>query len=211
MLNLERLRTLDALARHGSVSGAAEGLHVTTSAVSQQMAKLEREVGQQLLAKNGRGVRLTDAGRLLADHAARILSQVELAQSDLEAQRGQVVGELRLSAFPTAARGLFPPRSPPCAPTIPNCGCARGSWSPRPGSPAVVRGDLDLAVVLDWYNKPMPRARRAGQGRDSSTTRPTWRMPAGPPARRTAPRWTWRSSPTTSGSPGPRASSATSG
>lgn len=63
MLNLERLRTLDALARHGSVSGAAAGLHITTSAVSQQMAKLEREVGQQLLAKNGRGVRLTDAGR----------------------------------------------------------------------------------------------------------------------------------------------------
>ncbi len=55
MLNLERLRTLDALARHGSVSGAAGGLHVTTSAVSQQMAKLEREVGQQLLARNGRG------------------------------------------------------------------------------------------------------------------------------------------------------------
>lgn len=55
MLNLERLRTLDALARHGSVSGAALGLHITTSAVSQQMAKLEREVGQRLLAKHGRG------------------------------------------------------------------------------------------------------------------------------------------------------------
>ncbi|MGW3728498.1 LysR family transcriptional regulator, partial [Streptomyces sp. NPDC000851] len=108
MLSLDRLRTLDALARHGSVSGAAEGLHVTTSAVSQQLAKLEREVGQRLLTKHGRGVRLTDAGRLLAEHAARILSQVELAQSDLEAQRGQVAGELRLSAFPTAARGLFP-------------------------------------------------------------------------------------------------------
>ncbi len=63
MLNLERLRTLDALARHGSVSGAAEALHVTTSAVSQQMAKLEREVAQQLLAKNGRGYGLpTRAG-----------------------------------------------------------------------------------------------------------------------------------------------------
>ena len=66
MLNLERLRTLDAVARHGSVSGAADGLHVTTSAVSQQLSKLEREVGQRLLAKNGRGVRLTDAGLLLA-------------------------------------------------------------------------------------------------------------------------------------------------
>ena len=131
MLNLERLRTLDALARHGSVSGAAEGLHVTTSAVSQQMAKLEREVGQQLLAKNGRGVRLTDAGRLLADHAARILSQVELAQSDLEAQRGQVVGELRLAAFPTAVARTVSRRLARAArrPSR-RCACAHGSWNP---------------------------------------------------------------------------------
>ncbi|MFE5137169.1 LysR family transcriptional regulator [Streptomyces fagopyri] len=156
MLNLERLRTLDALARHGSVSGAAEGLRVTTSAVSQQMSKLEREVGQQLLAKNGRGVRLTDAGRLLADHAARILSQVELAQSDLEAQRGQVVGELRLSAFPTAARGLFPTALAALRADHPGLRVRSCELEPEAGVAGVVRGDLDLAVVLDWYNKPMP-------------------------------------------------------
>ncbi|WP_405878274.1 LysR family transcriptional regulator [Streptomyces sp. NBC_01136] len=156
MLNLERLRTLDALARHGSVSGAAEGLHVTTSAVSQQMSKLEREVGQQLLAKNGRGVRLTDAGRLLADHAARILSQVELAQSDLEAQRGQVVGELRLSAFPTAARGLFPTVLAALRADHPGLRVRSCELEPEAGVAGVVRGDLDLAIVLDWYNKPMP-------------------------------------------------------
>ncbi|MEV6616338.1 LysR family transcriptional regulator [Streptomyces sp. NPDC051051] len=156
MLNLERLRTLDALARHGSVSGAAAGLHITTSAVSQQMAKLEREVGQQLLAKNGRGVRLTDAGRLLADHAARILSQVELAQSDLEAQRGQVVGELRLSAFPTAARGLFPTALAGLRGEHPGLRVRSCELEPERGIAGVIRGDLDLAVVLDWYNKPMP-------------------------------------------------------
>lgn len=156
MLNLERLRTLDALARHGSVSGAAEGLHVTTSAVSQQMSKLEREVGQQLLAKNGRGVRLTDAGRLLAEHAARILSQVELAQSDLEAQRGQVVGELRLSAFPTAARGLFPTALAALRAEHPGLRVRSSELEPEAGVAGVIRGDLDLAVVLDWYNKPMP-------------------------------------------------------
>lgn len=156
MLNLERLRTLDALARHGSVSGAAEGLHVTTSAVSQQMSKLEREVGQQLLAKNGRGVRLTDAGKLLADHAARILSQVELAQSDLEAQRGQVVGELRLSAFPTAARGLFPTALAALRADHPGLRVRSSELEPEAGVAGVIRGDLDLAVVLDWYNKPMP-------------------------------------------------------
>ncbi|MGW2029428.1 MULTISPECIES: LysR family transcriptional regulator [Streptomyces] len=156
MLNLERLRTLDALSRHGSVSAAADALHVTTSAVSQQLGKLEREVGQQLLAKNGRGVRLTDAGRLLSEHAARILSQVELAQSDLEAHRGQVVGELRLSAFPTAARGLFPAALGALRVEHPGLRVRSSELEPEAGIAGVVRGDLDLAVVLDWYNKPMP-------------------------------------------------------
>lgn len=156
MLNLERLRTLDALARHGSVSAAAEGLHVTTSAVSQQMAKLEREVGQQLLARNGRGVRLTDAGRLLADHAARILSQVELAQSDIEAQRGEVVGEVRLGAFPTAARGLFPGTVGALRARHPELRVRTTEMEPESGIRAVIRGDLDLAIVLDWSNKRLP-------------------------------------------------------
>lgn len=156
MLNLERLRTLDALARHGSVNGAADGLHVTTSAVSQQMAKLEREVGQRLLAKNGRGVRLTDAGRLLAEHAARILSQVELAQSELEAQRGQVVGELRLAAFPTAVRGLFPAVFRALRDGHPALRVRSRELEPELAINAVIRGDVDLAVVLDWYNKPLP-------------------------------------------------------
>ncbi|TXS51546.1 LysR family transcriptional regulator [Streptomyces sp. t39] len=156
MLNLERLRTLDALARHGSVSAAAEGLHVTTSAVSQQMAKLEREVGQQLLARNGRGVRLTDAGRLLADHAARILSQVELAQSDIEAQRGRVVGEVRLGAFPTAARGLFPGTVAALRASHPELRVSTREMEPESGIRSVIRGDLDLAIVLDWSNKRLP-------------------------------------------------------
>ncbi|MCX4678700.1 LysR substrate-binding domain-containing protein [Streptomyces sp. NBC_01433] len=156
MLNLERLRTLDALARHGSVSGAAGGLHVTTSAVSQQMAKLEREVGQRLLARNGRGVRLTDAGRLLADHAARILSQVELAQSDIEAQRGEVVGEVRIAAFPTAARGLLPATLTGLRADHPELKVRTTELEPEHGILAVLRGDVDLAVVLDWSNKRLP-------------------------------------------------------
>ncbi|GGU45306.1 LysR family transcriptional regulator [Streptomyces lavendofoliae] len=156
MLNLERLRTLDALARHGSVSGAADGLHVTTSAVSQQLAKLEREVGQQLVAKNGRGVRLTDAGLLLADHAARILSQVELAQADIEAQRGQVVGEVRLAGFPTAARGLFPAAITALRGDHPDLVVRISELEPEQGVRKVLRGDMDLAVVLDWSNKRLP-------------------------------------------------------
>ncbi|MEV6105274.1 LysR family transcriptional regulator [Streptomyces sp. NPDC051940] len=155
-MNLERLRTLAAVARHGSVSAAAEGLHVTTSAVSQQLAKLEREAGQQLLAKHGRGVRLTDAGRLLSEHAVRILSQVEVAQADLEAHRGQAVGDLTVAAFPTAARGLGPLALTALRAQHPELRTRLCEMEPDDALPGVVRGDFDLAVVLDWYNKRMP-------------------------------------------------------
>ncbi|MFL1433168.1 MULTISPECIES: helix-turn-helix domain-containing protein, partial [unclassified Nocardiopsis] len=67
MLSVDRLRVLHAIASHGSLSAAAEALHVTNSAVSQQLSKLEREVGQPLVERNGRGVRLTDAAELLVE------------------------------------------------------------------------------------------------------------------------------------------------
>ncbi|MET9295079.1 LysR family transcriptional regulator [Streptomyces sp. NPDC003077] len=155
MMNLERLRILSAVARHGSVTAAAVGLHVTSSAVSQQLAKLERETGQQLLTKNGRGVRLTDAGQLLAEHADRILSHVELARSDLEAHRGQAIGELRLCGFPTAARGLFPTALATLRREHPKLRVRTLEKEPEEGVLSVVRGGADLAVVLDWYNQPL--------------------------------------------------------
>lgn len=155
MFNLDRLRVLQAISRHGSVVGAAAAMHVTTSAVSQQMAKLERETGQQLLARSGRGVRLTDAGKLLAGHAERVLSQLELAQSELEAHRGEPVGELLLGAFPTAARGLFPAALATLRSEYPGLRPCLTEMEPDPALPRLLRGDIDLAVVLDWYNRPL--------------------------------------------------------
>ncbi|AXK34448.1 LysR family transcriptional regulator [Streptomyces armeniacus] len=155
MLSLDRLRVLHAISSHGSVGAAAEALHVTTSAVSQQMAKLERETGQPLLAKNGRGVRLTDAGRLLAGHAERMLSQLELAHAELEAHRGQAVGELLLGAFPTAARGLFPAALAALRRDHPQLRARLSEMEPDESVGRLVRGDIDLAVVLDWHNRPL--------------------------------------------------------
>lgn len=155
MLSLERLRILHAIDTYGSVSAAADVLSVTTSAVSQQMAKLERETGQALLAKNGRGVRLTDAGRLLSGHAERILSLVELARADLEAHRGAAVGELRAGAFPTAVRGLFPGALGALRREHPQLRTVVHELEPHESLPRLTRGDIDLAVVLDWYNKPL--------------------------------------------------------
>ncbi|WP_256090277.1 LysR substrate-binding domain-containing protein, partial [Actinacidiphila rubida] len=116
---------------------------------------LERETGQSLLAKNGRGVRLTDAGRLLSGHAERILSLVELAHSDLEAHRGAAVGELRAGAFPTAVRGLFPAALTELRRAHPQLRTVVHELEPQDQLARLVRGDIDLAVVLDWYNKPL--------------------------------------------------------
>ncbi|MFL6056316.1 MAG: LysR family transcriptional regulator [Actinoallomurus sp.] len=155
MLDLERLRALNAVATYGSVSAAAEVLHVTTSAVSQQVAKLERETGQKLLERNGRGVRLTDAAALLAAHAGRILAMVEAAESDLEAHRGVVVGELAVAAFPTAARGLMPGALNLLAKEHPRLTVTLREQEPHASLPLAVRGEIDLGIVQDWFNVPL--------------------------------------------------------
>jgi DNA-binding transcriptional LysR family regulator len=155
MLDLDRLRALTAVATYGSVSAAADVLHVTTSAVSQQVAKLERETGQKLLERYGRGVRLTDAAELLASHAERILAMVEEAESDLEAQRGKAVGELTVAAFPTAARGLLPAALSALARDHPRLRVCLCEQEPHATVPLVVRGEVDLGVVQDWFNVPI--------------------------------------------------------
>ncbi|MBW8485039.1 LysR family transcriptional regulator [Actinomadura parmotrematis] len=156
MLDLERLRALHSVATYGSVSAAADVLHVTTSAVSQQLAKLERETGQKLLERNGRGVRLTDAAELLVTHAEHILSLVERAQADLEAHRGTVVGRLTLGAFPTAVRGLIPGALGRLHREHPDLSVQLQELDPYQSMPLVVRGDLDMAIVQDWDNEPLP-------------------------------------------------------
>ncbi|GAA3963784.1 LysR family transcriptional regulator [Actinomadura viridis] len=158
MLDLERLRALHSVATYGSVSAAADVLHVTTSAVSQQLAKLERETGQKLLERNGRGVKLTDAAELLVAHADRILSLVERAQADLEAHRGAVVGQLSMAAFATAIRGLVPSALGRLRADHPGLRVLLREEDPLRSMPLVARGDLDLAVVQDWNNEPLPPA-----------------------------------------------------
>src|SRR6266545_4351302 len=108
MLDLSRLRALHAVATYGSVGAAAAALGYTPSAISQQLAKLERETRTTLLEKRGRGIVLTDAAQQLATTAAQVLELVEEAELKLEEQRGQAIGELVIAAFPTAARGLLP-------------------------------------------------------------------------------------------------------
>lgn len=155
MLDLDRLRALHTVATYGSVRAAADVLHVTTSAVSQQIAKLERETGQVMLERHGRGVRLTDAAEILVRHADRILLMVEMAASDLEEFRGAAVGELSIAAFPTAARGLAPPALRKLAESHPQLQIRLREAEPHEAVQLVARGEYDLAIVQDWFNVPL--------------------------------------------------------
>jgi DNA-binding transcriptional LysR family regulator len=108
MLDVRRMRVLREVARRGSFSAAAEALAYTQSAVSQQIAALEREAGTKLVERNARGVRLTDAGHVVVRHADAILARLADAESELEAIAGLRGGRLRLASFPSAGASVMP-------------------------------------------------------------------------------------------------------
>ncbi|GAB3445626.1 LysR family transcriptional regulator [Streptomonospora sediminis] len=155
MLSVDRMRILHAIAANGSLNGAAEALHVTSSAVSQQLTKLEREVGQALVERNGRGVRLTEAAQILVEHTGQILSLVHQAEAALESHRGEIVGTLELAAFATGARGLIIPALALLAQAHPKLRVQLSEQEPDDSIPAVARGDADVAVAVDWEGAPI--------------------------------------------------------
>jgi DNA-binding transcriptional LysR family regulator len=108
MLDVKRMKVLREVAQRGSFSAAAEALAYTQSAVSQQIAALEREAGTKLVERSARGVKLTDAGRALVGHAEAILSRLADAEAELEAIAGLRGGRLRLAAFPSAGATVMP-------------------------------------------------------------------------------------------------------
>src|SRR5680860_105807 len=108
MLDVRRLRVLREVAREGSFSGAAERLSFTQSAVSQQVASLEREAGASLVERGARGVRLTEAGRALVAHADAIVARLDDAEQELAAIAGLRGGRLRLVSFQSAGAALVP-------------------------------------------------------------------------------------------------------
>jgi DNA-binding transcriptional LysR family regulator len=108
MMDVRRLRLLLELSRRGTVTAVAEALAYTPSAVSQQLAALEREAGVPLLDRVGRRVALTSAGAVLARYAESVLAVLEEASAALAATRTGLTGPLRIGAFTTAARAILP-------------------------------------------------------------------------------------------------------
>ncbi|MEV0647785.1 LysR family transcriptional regulator [Phytomonospora sp. NPDC050363] len=155
MFDLARLRALHAVAVYGTVGAAAASLGYTPSAVSQQIAKLERETRTVLLERQGRGVVLTDAAHTLVEAAQELLSIVERTEVALEEQRGKAVGRLTIAAFATAVRGLMPGVMADLTVSCPELDLRLLDTDPYPAAEMVGRGEVDLAVVQDWPSTPL--------------------------------------------------------
>lgn len=110
MLDVTRLRVLAAVARYGSVTDAARALGYAQPSISHHLSRLEAETGGRLIQRVGRGIRLTDAGRMLAERAEEILGRLDAAEAELAAHTGLRAGRVRLAAFPSAL-GTFVPRA----------------------------------------------------------------------------------------------------
>jgi DNA-binding transcriptional LysR family regulator len=148
-LDLTRLRVLAAVARTGSVTAAARELHYAQPSVSHHLARLEAEAGIPLLQRVGRGVRLTEAGRLLAARADEILGRVEGARRELDALAGLRAGRARLAAFPSALATLVPAAMAALVRDHPGLGVGLVEAEPPEAVEALAAGDVDVALVFE--------------------------------------------------------------
>jgi len=149
MLDPRRLNVLREVASRGSFSGAAEALSYTQSAVSQQIAALERESGVTLVQRNPRGIRLTEAGEALLRHADAILTRITDAETELEAIAGLRGGRLRLASFSTAGATLIPLAVKAFHDRHPGVELSLTEADPEDALPALKAGELDVAVIFE--------------------------------------------------------------
>jgi DNA-binding transcriptional LysR family regulator len=156
MLDVKRMRILREVAERASFSAAADALHLTQSAVSQQVAALERETGAKLIQRNRNGLKLTDAGTALVAHASAVICRLEEAERELADIAGLRAGRLRVVSFPTAgatlaarAVGHFNRRHPEVELLL-------SEAEPEASIPRLRKGDFDLAVVYDFEYVPLP-------------------------------------------------------
>jgi DNA-binding transcriptional LysR family regulator len=154
MLDLRRLRLLRELDERGTIAAVADALQFTPSAVSQQLAILEREAGVPLLERAGRGVRLTDPALMLVEHADALLERAALAEADLAAAAGAVTGRARIAGFQSVVMRLALPAMEALARDAPRLRCELVEAEPEQALPALALGDLDLVLGDEWQHGP---------------------------------------------------------
>lgn len=159
MLDVKRLNILREVAAQNSFSGAADALYLSQSAVSQQIATLEREVGMRLLDRTREGPKLTDAGRVLVSHAEAAIARLEEAERDLAAIAGLEGGELRLASFPSASATVLTEAVSIFHRRHPGVRLSVADAEPEESLPRLRAGDVDLALTFDYPSIPWPQER----------------------------------------------------
>ena len=154
MLDVRRMKVLREVAARGSFSAAAEALSFTQSAVSQQVAALEKESGAKLVERGARGIRLTQAGEALVAHADAILSRIDDAEQELAAIAGLKGGRLRLACFQSAGATLVPRAVAEFAKRHPEVELGLRQAEPEEAHAALCAGDIDLALIYDFPDQP---------------------------------------------------------
>jgi DNA-binding transcriptional LysR family regulator len=154
VLDVTRLRVLVAVARHGSVTAAAHALRYAQPSISHHLARLEAETGSRLVQRAGRGVRLTEAGRMLAERAEEILGRLDAAESELATYAGLRAGRVRLAAFPSAL-GTFVPRAAAAFATDhPGVELAFTEAEPPEAVRLLRSGEVDAALLFEHPQAP---------------------------------------------------------
>src|SRR5919199_6583692 len=146
MLDVRRMRVLREVAIRGSFSAAAEALSFTQSAVSQQIAALEREAHTMLVQRNARGVRLTEAGEALVRHTEAVMARLAEAEAELGAIAGLRGGRLRMAAFESAGATLMPLAIAEFRQRHPAVELSMTLGEPEDSEPRLKSGELDLAL-----------------------------------------------------------------
>jgi DNA-binding transcriptional LysR family regulator len=154
MLDVRRMKVLREVAARGSFSAAAEALSFTQSAISQQIAALERETGTKLVERGARGIRMTEAGEVLVRHADAVLARLSSAEDELAALAGLRGGRLRLSAFQSAGATLVPQAMAAFHRRYPDVELALTQAEPDPATEMLRAGELDIALVYDFDGIP---------------------------------------------------------
>ena len=156
MLAPRRLVVLREFVAQGTIAGAAEALAFTPSAVSQQLAQLQREAGIELFRKRGRRLELTDAGRMLAARAGGVLAGLEELEADLARQAGAVRGVVRVASFQTATRALVMPALGRLAAEYPALRVELTELEGEESLPLLARGGVDIAIAEEYEHAPRP-------------------------------------------------------
>lgn len=156
MIDLRRLHVLRAIAHHGTVSGAAKALHMSTSAASQQIRLLTKDLGVPLLEPVGRGVRLSSAAHVLIAHIDAIEAMWRLAEAELQATEGEPSGLLRLCGFPTAIATLLAPLVETARTRYPALELRLREAEASESFDLLFAGEADLALVEATPDNPPP-------------------------------------------------------